>query len=289
MPEPVWRCGALALPFSSLTLFTAVIICLAITYVEGRRKHLPESQIIDFLLLALVGGTVGGRLVHAALFDPSYYFGQPFRLFYILDYGFSFWGGLICVIVVISIWGYRRNLIVERYLDAAAPALAFALAWGSMGARFRGKEMAAFLPWAIVDQGVRYHPEGVYAVILLMMLYFILKSRRSRVTYEGELFFWFLLGFSTASILLDFTRDLPRLWSVFTPGQIASGIVFVFALYFTLAGPRISLASPYMSRAGYRCRTKPQKAVHFVRHLALMTGMALLYYWIHQPSLSLPF
>lgn len=97
------------------------------TYIEGRRRLLPEPKLIDFLLLGLVGGIAGGRVIYAALFDPAYYFEQPQRLLYFQDCGFSFWGGLAGALLVIFIWGYRENLIVERYLDAAAPVLAFSL------------------------------------------------------------------------------------------------------------------------------------------------------------------
>lgn len=286
MSEPVLRWGALNLPFSSLAFFTAIIIGLVMTYIEGRRKLLPEAKLIDFLFLALVGGMIGGRLVHACIFDPGYYFEQPLRLLYIQDCGFSFWGGLTCAFIAISIWASRGKLIAERYLDAAAPALAFCLSCGYISARLWGGFMDTPLPWAIISEGGSRHPDGAYAIILLMTVYLILKRRRYRAAYEGELFFWFLLGCSMSNILLDFIRDIPGVWGIFTAGQLFSMVVVAFTIYFIIAGPQISIPHSYLRRTGYRRRPVETAAV-VLWHFVLTGAMVLLYYWIQNPSIFL--
>ncbi len=282
MDEPAWHWGSMSLSFSSLTIFAAVIICLAMTYIDGRRKALPESRLVDFLLLSLVAGIAGGRLLYAAIFEPLYYFQQPLRLLYIKDCNFSFWGGLACAFLVVSIWAYRCNLIAERYLDAAAPALAFCLSLGYTGLQLKGVLMNSYYPWAIIHEGFPRHPDGAYAIVLLTALYYILKLRRRRAAYEGELFFWFLCGCGLINILLDFFRDLPAALCIFTAGQLFSMAVVAFAIYFIAAGPRMYIPSPYLSRAA--CRHKPgESAALFIWHFFLTGGLVLLYYLIHRP------
>lgn len=278
MHGPVWRWG---LPVSSMAFFAAVVIGLVITYIEGRRKLLPGPKLVDFLLLALVGGIAGGRVVYAAIFAPAYYFQQPQRLFYFQDCGFSFWGGLACALVLILIWGYRENLIVERYLDAAAPALSFALAFGYIGSQLWGRAMAAPLPWAVMAGEKCRHPDGAYAIILFVALYAFLKRRRSRARFEGELFGWFLFGSSVINILLDFVRDLPRAWGAFTVGQLFSLAVGAFALLFVIAGPQVSFTYSSPSRPLYR-RSPAGLAAFCFWHLILAGLMVLAYYWIHR-------
>lgn len=283
MSEPIWRIGSLYLPLSSLMFYAAVVLALALIYFEGRRKLLPESRLIDFLLLSLLGGMIGGRLIHAAIFDPHYYFGQPVRLLYIQDCGFSLWGGLISAIVLISIWAYRGNMIVERYLDAAAPALAFCFSLGYVGAHLQGRLTTAAYPWLVACEDGYCHPDGAYAIILLMLLYVILKERRWRAAYEGELFFWFLLGYSVINILLDFLRDLPLVWSVFTAGQLFSMVLFIVVLIFIVAGSQIALSASYLSRTLHRPRPA-ERTMLFLWHLILTGVMVLSYYFIHQTS-----
>ena len=262
--------------------FAAVIIGLVMTYIEGRRRLLPEPKLIDFLLLGLVGGIAGGRVIYAALFDPAYYFEQPQRLLYFQDCGFSFWGGLAGALLVIFIWGYRENLIVERYLDAAAPVLAFSLSCSYMGSQLRGSPMETPFPWAVIAGEKYYHPDGAYAIILFMIVYCLLKRRRPGAKFEGELFIWFLLGSSIINILLDFVRDLPRLWGIFTAGQLFSIAVAAFALFFIAAGPHISITYSYLRQPLYR-RSLAASAIFYLRHLILAALMVLAYYWIHRP------
>ncbi len=283
MDEPAWSWGVMKISLSSLTFLAAVIICLVMTYAGGRRKALPEPMLVDFLLLSIAAGMAGGRLLYAVFFRPLYYFEQPLRLLYLQDCNFSFWGGLACAYVAVSIWAYRGNLIVERYLDAAAPALAFCLSCGYTGYELKGAPMDIPHPWAIIDEGLPRHPDGAYAIVLLMMLYLVLKLRRRRAAYEGELFVWFLCGSGVINILLDFTRDLPALWGVFTAGQLFSMVVVAFTLFFITAGPRIYISSPYLGRAAYR-RRSGATALLLLWHLFLTGGLLMSYYLIHQPT-----
>ncbi|HPU00897.1 MAG TPA: prolipoprotein diacylglyceryl transferase [Bacillota bacterium] len=286
MHEPVFQWGSLNLPVSSLAFYTAMLIGLAMAYLEGRRKLLPGTRVIDFLLLALVGGISGGRLVYAAMFAPAYYFQQPQRLFFFHDGGFSFWGGLACALVLIFAWGSRERLIVERYLDAAALPLAFSLSWGYMGSALRGGPMGAPLPWAIAVKGQYYHPDGAYAILFFMALYAFLKRRRDRSRFEGELFSWFLLGAGAINILLDFSRELPRAWGIFTVGQLFSLAVFAAALFFVAAGPQMSFTYSSSSRPLQR-RSAAATAVFYAWHILLAGLMVLAYYWFHRfPNLQ---
>lgn len=284
MAEPAWRWGIVTLSFSSLTFFAAVIICLVLTYIDGGRKALPEAKLVDFLLISLVAGMAGGRLLYAVIFEPLYYFEQPLRLLQIQDCNFSFWGGLACAFVLLSLWAYRGNLIVERYLDAAAPALAFGLSCGYTGFPLKGAPLNTSYPWAIVDAGFSRHPDGAYAIVLLMVLYFILKLRRRRTAYEGELFFWFLCGCAVINFALDFTRDLPAVWGIFTAGQLFSLVVVAFTVCFIAAGPKAFVSSPYMSRTA-RQKKPGETASLLLWHLLLTGGLVLSYYLIHQPML----
>ena len=105
----------------------------------------------------------------------------------------SLWGGLLVALLALLFWAARKNLIIERYLDAAAPALALSLAIGNTGALLKGKVMAGPYPWGIEFAGKYYHPDGAYMIVLLLVLFFILRRRRAKRAYEGELFAWFLL------------------------------------------------------------------------------------------------
>ena len=176
---------------------------------------------IDFVIIAFIGGMAGSRLVYAVLFDFYYYLENPSRLFWLQDGGMSLWGGLLVALLALLFWAARKNLIIERYLDAAAPALALSLAIGNTGALLRGKLMASPYPWGIEYAGKYYHPDGAYMIVLLLVLFFILRRRgRSGLTRESYLPGFYGLWPAQFGCRL-FRESETFLWH-FTAGQAAS-------------------------------------------------------------------
>lgn len=282
MEVVVWQWGPFSIAVFSLTFFSAVVISLVMFFVESRRKYLPEQRVVDFFILALVSGICGSRLVYALLFNLQYYLENPIHLFRLQDGGMSFWGGLIPAFIVVSIWAARKQVIVERYLDAAAPALVFGLALGNVGLAPQGKPMPALLPWGIAVGDTYHHPDGAYAVILLVALLFMIWWRRPRVAYEGELFIWFLLGYGLINLGLDFTRLNTAVLGIFSAGQVVSLAVVLFAFYFSLAGPKMLTSSPYLGRKIYAKKSKSAALFRTVLFLLLSGGMVALYYLTHR-------
>jgi phosphatidylglycerol---prolipoprotein diacylglyceryl transferase len=280
----VWQWGPFSIAVFSLTFFAAILVALIIIFAEGRRKMLSEHRLIDFVILCLVGGIAGSRLAFALLFNRGYYLENPVYLLRLQDGGMSLWGGLTATFVILSIWAAHKNLVIERYLDAAAPALAAGLAIGQIGIALSGAPVPYALPWAIEVGGGQYHPDGAYAIVLLMSLLFIIWRRRTVNAYEGELFIWFLLGYALISLVLEFVRAAaPFLW-IFSVGQLVSLVVIAFTLLFMLAGSKIiAVSAPYLHlnifRKGSRLRG-PFRVIWFV---VLTGGMVALYYLARQP------
>ncbi len=284
METVVWEWGPFSVAVFSLAFIVAVVVGLVMVFAEGRRKFLSELRVVDLIILSLAGGISGSRLTYTLLFNQDYYLKNPVHLFRLQDGGMCFWGGLLIALLVVSIWAARKNLIVERYLDAATPALITALALGNIGFALRGAAMPYALPWSVEVGGVYYHPDGAYAIVLLMFLLFIVWKRRLINVYEGELFIWFLLGYSLINLVLDFSRaERPLLW-IFTPGQLISLAAASFALYFILAGPKIiATSSPYLRRKSLNQGSRYQTLFQVLWFAALSGGMLALYYLSRRP------
>ena len=104
---------------------------------------------IDFVIVAFAGRATGSRLAYAVLFDFGHYLKNPARLLWLQDGGMSPWGGLLAALLALFFWSARKHVIIECYLDAAAPVFALSLAIGNTGALLRGKLMASPYPWGI--------------------------------------------------------------------------------------------------------------------------------------------
>lgn len=281
MEAVFWQWGPFSIAVYSLAFFSAAVIGVIMVYAGGRRKYLPEQRLIDFIILILVAGITGSRLTYALLFDFHYYYQHPVYLFRLQDGGLSFWGGLLAALIAVSIWAARKRLVVERYLDAAAPALVFALALGRIGYALQGKAMPAALPWGLVFEEGYCHPDGAYAIVLLMVLFFVIRHRRPGAAYDGELFIWFLLGYGLINFGLDFVRAVRPVLSVFSAGQLASLAAVIFSLIFIFAGPKISI-TPYLGRTMRVKKTAAAVLGQVFLFLLLSGGMVTLYYLAHR-------
>jgi len=279
----VWQWGPFSIGIYSLAFFAAVLSGLVMTFWEGRRKLLPEQRLTDFLILTVLCAVAGGRLSYIFLYDLHYYMAHPAHIACLQDGGMSFWGGIILSLVVLIIWAGRKRLILERYLDAAAPALPLALALGHIGSTLNGRVMQSGYPWGIVDGGFVYHPDGAYMIFLLILLFMVIRRRRSAPAYEGELFIWFVIGYSAIQLGVDLFRNTePYIW-VFSPGQSVSLAAVILALFYTLAWPKVYTSSTHagLMKFGRKKRRFPlgQTAAYL-----LLTGlMVFAYYQVRQP------
>lgn len=278
MESTVWQWGPFSIGVFSLLFFAAVLTGLVLVQAEGRRKGLSDQRIIDFMILAVVGGIAGSRLSYVFLFELSYYMENPAHFFRLQDGGMSFWGGIAFSLMILSIWAGRKKLILGRYLDAAAPALTVGLALGYSGAAVNGRAMLSGYPWGISIEGTAYHPDGAYMIILLMVLLFIIRSRRPGAAYDGELFVWFILGSGLINVGVDFFRDSSSYIWILTAGQAASLAAAFLALLFILAGPKIYCTSYYLGRNKYGIKAKGIFLWQLMLFLLFTVPLVLLYY-----------
>lgn len=282
METVVWEWGPFSLPVFSIAFFAGVLAGLCILFVEGRRRLLPDNRIIDFMILSLVTGIAGGRLTYALLFDYDYYRENPVFLFRLQDGGMSFWGGVIPAFVVILIWAARKGLVAGRYLDSAAPAVIFGWAVGNIGAYLHGKAMHVNYTWGILFDEVSYHPDGAYAILLAMILFFLIWNRRRCNLYEGGLFAWFLIGSSVINLLLEFFRETDAVAGILSPGQLASLLVLVVTVFFMIAGSHRSMATQYMSRGYLERPSRPAAILQLFWLASLTAAMIMLYFYAQQ-------
>ncbi len=277
----VWQWGPFNFSIFSITFYAAVLLGLVMVLVQGKRKHFPEQRLIDFLLIALVGGIFGSRLAYVLLFNLVYYLEHPAHFFRLQDRGMSFWGGVFFSIVILIIWGLRKELILERYLDLAAPALAVSLALGYTGAALTGRVMKTVYPWGIPGGEQYYHPDGLYMIILLMALFLILRRRRGKASYEGELFIWFITGYGIINLAVECFRDHDPVFSIFSAGQIASLAAIALSIFYILAWPKIYTSSSYLRRVSFGKKKQHPLWGQIFLYLLLTAPLAFLYYFIN--------
>lgn len=278
-----WELGPFSLTSSSLSFSVAFLTALLVTYLESRHKLLSRQQTLDFMLFALISGLAGGRLVYALCMDRIFYLENPARLFYFRSGGFSFFGGLLTALIVLSIWAAVKKLILERFLDCAAPGLALALLIGWIGGYSPlGRPMVNIYPWSVRSGAEVLHPDGVYAIVLLTIILNIIWRRRFYARYDGELFLWFVGCYALTIVLVERFRVVDPLWRGFSLEQLAAAAALLLSLFYILFASK-NYISPYRyyGRPSKRL-SRSRRLFGFVIALAVMAGLIAVYYYLHR-------
>ena len=74
---------------------------------------MSPAQVDDFLIWALFGTVLGGRLGYVLFYKPLYYITNPLEIFMTWEGGMSFHGGLIGVIVAIIL--FARHADIDKW------------------------------------------------------------------------------------------------------------------------------------------------------------------------------
>jgi phosphatidylglycerol:prolipoprotein diacylglycerol transferase len=209
--------------------FAAGFLCAAWLlgrYFSAGRSLLPQSKIADFMVSAVLGVVLGGRIGSYFLYDGWRTFGTDhFAIFRVWDGGMSFHGGLIGVIIGV-VWYARAEKIPLPHLCDLVASTAPAGIFFVRIANFINGELwgrVSSVPWAVifprsmapgtpVELIPPRHPSQLYEASLegaFLFAYLQLRFWRSDIvrTHPGRLGGEFLIGYACVRILGETVRE----------------------------------------------------------------------------------
>jgi phosphatidylglycerol:prolipoprotein diacylglycerol transferase len=194
--------------FMAAGFFFGMIVTLKIAKLEG----ITPQQIMDMGLNIIISAIVGSRLLYTLL-NFTYYSENPVAIFKIWEGGLVFSGGIIGVIIAMFWYAKRRNLSLLKIGDLWAPAAALGQAIGRIGCFMSGccYGKPTDLKWGVVfthpnslaPLNIQLHPTQIYSSMSGFIIFFILLKIRSKKTFEGQVFLWFLILHSTARLAIE--------------------------------------------------------------------------------------
>jgi len=244
--------GAFHLRYYSLmyVVALAVIYLLARYRLKDEKIEYSRETVSRYLLWAMFGAVVGGRLGHVIYEFKSYAPDLlsaflPFNFsggFHLTGYsGMSYHGGLIGVLLITVLFCRKNGINIWRFADLFSPAFPLGYMFGRLGNFINGELYGRItaVPWGMyfpLDPIHRLrHPSQLYEALfeglfLFLILWMLRKPRR----YDGFLFSLYLIGYGTARFFIEFAREPDRLiGNLFTPGQIfcvgmiVSGVIII--------------------------------------------------------------
>ena len=156
LPDPeIIRLGPLAIRWYGACAALASIVSYFLLMRRARRFNLKDQQVLDVMLICVLGGMVGARLEYVRRFWSQYYANDFLGIFRVWEGGLVFQGGFILVALILILLCWRRHWSIGDIADLTAPVLPIAHAIARVGCLLNG--CCFGIPW---KHGVVYPAAG---------------------------------------------------------------------------------------------------------------------------------
>ncbi len=203
-----------------------IAACLLGLYARRGRSQLPESGIGDFMVAAVLGVVLGGRLGSYFLYDGWRTFGtDPLAILRVWEGGMSFHGGLLGVVVGVAWYARSAGIRLTHLWDLMASVAPAGLLLGRLANFWNGELWGriSVVPWAVifprsmppgtpVSHIPPRHPSQLYEAGMegvLLLAYMQLRFWRSDVVRDrpGGLAGEFLVAYGCLRIAGEVFRE----------------------------------------------------------------------------------
>jgi len=211
---------------------------------QAGKKKIDQIKIIWLSFSVFVGALLGSRIFF--LLQSPRRLLSNLSLLWNFDGGLMFFGGLIGGITASWLYLKLNRLNFKEVADLAAPAIALAIGIGRIGCFLINDHLGKItnLPWGILwPDGFRRQPVALYESLAGFILFAAILLLRNKIKKPGEIFLFFLAGYSFLRFFLDFLRESqgpladPRLGGLSISQWLAFSI-FLFSFFHGMKGKR---------------------------------------------------
>lgn len=207
-------------------------LLLAWRYVAVLAKSPPRpatpAQLDDFLMWAMVGVVVGGRMGYVLFYQFDGFMANPARILAVWEGGMSFHGGFIGVMVAEILFVRRRAIPFLPFVDLIACAVPIGLFLGRLANFVNGELFGRVTdaPWGVIfPRGGPYprHPSQLYeagleGVVLFIVLYLVWRRESLRLR-AGLLTGVFMTGYALSRMTAEMFREPDSFLGFFVAGS----------------------------------------------------------------------
>jgi phosphatidylglycerol:prolipoprotein diacylglycerol transferase len=195
-------------------------------YARAGRSLLPAAKVGDFMVAAVLGVVLGGRIGSYLLYDGWRSFASdPLAILRVWDGGMSFHGGLVGSVIAVSWFARSEGIPVLHLWDLTATTAPAGLFLGRIANFINGELWGKItdVPWAVIfprsaSEGTPYHliqprhPSQLYEAALegvLLFAYLQWRFWRGEPAQRrpGRLSGEFLIGYALVRILGEVFRE----------------------------------------------------------------------------------
>ncbi len=223
------KLGPLSIYSYGVMVAVGFSIVALLVYRRAPKFGVNGDMMIDYLVLALVSGVIGARMLYVLL-NFGYYKAFPIEVLNLSKGGLVWYGGFAAAILALTWFTKRRGLDLWSIADLLAPYIALGQAFGRIGCYLNGCCYGIPAPDNFIFG--RTHPTQIYSSILLFIIFAVLLKWQSARRFKGEIFMGYCMLYSCKRFFIEFMRaDNPRIFMGLTISQLVSVAVLLAALY----------------------------------------------------------
>lgn len=271
------RIGHISIYLFGVTIALGMLAGLYIMSAEAKRKGLNSDKMFDLALYTIIAAVLGARLYYIIAFNLGFYLKNPIEIIKISSGGLSIQGGLIGGILFAIWFTKKKGISFLKAADAFAPGIVIGQAIGRIGCDVFGVPMKNIYFWGININGQILHPAQMYEMLLDLILFTYLWSKKGKIKYNGEIFIKYIIGFSINRAIVEIFRTNPIIIGPLTVAHVTSIIVIIIAI---VANKLIKNKSQIAHESAAN-NTVGVPAYQYILILALAVVGLCLYYFIH--------
>jgi phosphatidylglycerol---prolipoprotein diacylglyceryl transferase len=218
--------GAFQLRYYSLMYIVAaaVVYFLVLYRIKNEKYEYTAETIQDYMVWAMIGVIVGGRLGYVLFYNFGYYWQHPLEIIFPFDFsngfrftglsGMSYHGGAIGVVVASVYFCLTRKINFWRFADLFAPAVPLGYTFGRIGNFINGELWGRIttVSWGMYfpldpTNSLR-HPSQLYEAFFEgIVLFLILWLIRKKKFFDGYLLGSYICGYGLVRFFIEFYRE----------------------------------------------------------------------------------
>lgn len=202
------------------------------------RVSLSDDDMLDIVLVAIIGLVVGARLGYVIFYGVGAYWDDPLSILAFWDGGMSFHGGLVGIMAAGWFVARRKGIPPLRLFDLGAVGAPLGIFFGRI-ANFINGELwgrTTDVPWGMVfpraPGDLPRHPSQIYEALLEgLVLFIVLFALSRRKRGDGLIIGTLLALYAVFRTFIEFFREpdvqLGFVLGPFTMGQLLTVPLFV--------------------------------------------------------------
>lgn len=231
MYSEICRLGPLVIYSYGAMLVVAFMVAVLLASAQAKNKGIDPDIIFNLCFIIFITGIIGARIFYV-FSNLSYYAHNWLEIIMLQKGGLSWFGGLTLGVFSGIFYLKSRKLAVYKIADLVVPFVAIAQAIGRLGCFFNGCCFGKESSYGIyfpVHEAVLI-PTQLYSSFFLVAIFIILRVLQEMPHKDGEIFFAYLLLYSTKRFFIEFWRaDSPAIIIGLTIFQLLSICVFLLA------------------------------------------------------------